>query len=177
MDPLLSLAAGFFCAGLLLGAGWHKLRAPAAFRRALAGYELLPAFGLPVAARLLPLLEIALGAALLFPATRPTAAALACALFLLYALAMGVNLLRGRRGMDCGCSFGARAGGLTAFMPLRNLLFALTAALAAAPPLRAPQLADYTGATCAAAAFWLIALAAETAQATALQMRSGAEAG
>lgn len=177
MDPLLVLAAGFFCAGLLLGAGWHKLRAPEAFRRALAGYELLPAFCLPVAARLLPLLEIALGAALLLPATRPAAAALACALFLLYALAMGVNLLRGRRGMDCGCSFGARAAGLSAFMPLRNLLFALAAALAAAPPVRAPQLADYTGAVCAAAAFWLIALAAETAQSTALQMRGGAEAG
>jgi len=177
MDPLLLLAACFFCAGLLLGAGWHKLRAPWAFRRALAGYQLLPAFCLPVAARLLPLIEIALGAALLFPTARPTAALLACALFLLYALAMGVNLLRGRRGMDCGCSFGARAGGLTAFMPLRNVLFALAAALAAAPPLRAPLFADYAAAACAAAAFWLIALAAETAQATALQMRGGAEAG
>jgi len=88
---------------ILFAAAWHKLSDPDVFAGALQAYELLPQPAVSVAARILPVLEVALGIAILVPSTRAPALLATAALMLLYAAAMGVNLVRGRSQIDCGC--------------------------------------------------------------------------
>ena len=71
----------------------------------------------------LPWLEAALAFALLVPASRHLAALGAAALLAGYALAIGINLWRGRRDIDCGCAGPEQA------QPIRPVLLARNAAL------------------------------------------------
>ena len=104
LDPVFGIVPAAAMALLLLAAAWHKWRARAEFSAVLAAYRLLPRRMLPLAAWLTPTLETAIAAGLLARATRPAAALLGCALLLAYAGAIAVNLRRGRRDLDCGCS-------------------------------------------------------------------------
>lgn len=133
-DPVWVHGAAALLALLLVHAGLVKLRAVAWFRGVVADYRLLPQrLELPAAIGL-PLLELLAGVALLLPVSRGPAALLAAVLFGAYALAMAVNLRRGRRDVDCGC------GGRDAVMPLswwlvaRNGVLVLICGLAAVPP-------------------------------------------
>lgn len=81
----------------------HKLRAPRAFAVALSGHGLLPTLLLAPVARLLPVVEVTLAAALLLPGSAPIAGPLASVLLVVYGAAMASNLLRGRTEIDCGC--------------------------------------------------------------------------
>ncbi|ALJ21599.1 MauE/DoxX family redox-associated membrane protein [Microbacterium sp. No. 7] len=122
---------------LLLLAGIPKLRDRAGMLAAVQGYRLLPAPLERVVAALLPLGEVALGALLVTGLAVPFAPAAASALFLVFFGALAINLLRGRRELDCGCfSFAAaghapRIGWLHAVRAL--VLAAAAAALALAP--------------------------------------------
>lgn len=107
MDPLVLLTASTLMALLFGVAGLHKLRAPTAFRATLAEYRLLPASFLPSTAVLLPVLELAIAAGFLLDAVRPMAAAVSVAILALYAGAMTINVLRGRRDLSCGCTWAA----------------------------------------------------------------------
>ena len=104
-QPHAQLLLRLVLGGLLLLAGVTKLADREGFRRAVADYQVLPG-GLerPFAA-LLPWLETTLGALLLLGLGTAVAASLATPLFLSFALAIGVNLRRGRH-FDCHC-FGA----------------------------------------------------------------------
>jgi hypothetical protein len=112
---------------ILLAAGALKLPAPAAFARVIAGFKLLPrAFHRPLA-YLLPSLECAIGAFLLFSIwsshERLTswASVFASVLFMIFAMAIAINLLRGRREISCGC-FGVRESDQIGWgLVLRNL--------------------------------------------------------
>ncbi len=88
--------------GLLLLAGATKLANRAGFRQAVAEYQVLPRRLEAPFANVLPWLETALGALLLLGLVTTVAAALATPLFLSFGVAIGVNLLRGRR-FDCHC--------------------------------------------------------------------------
>lgn len=88
--------------GLLLLAGVTKLTDRLAFRQAVAEYQVLPASLERPFAMALPWLEIVIGALLLLGLATRDAAALAALLFLSFGVAIGVNLLRGRR-FDCHC--------------------------------------------------------------------------
>lgn len=135
IDPALfhGLTLGLGLLFLVAGAG--KLAAPRRFATAVAGYRLLPAAAsLPVAI-LLAGSEVAAGVAAISFAERLQSAALAvCAfLLLLYAAAMAINLGRGRRAVDCGCTTAvttARAIGWD--LVLRNGVLACLATAAAA---------------------------------------------
>lgn len=85
---------------LLAGAAWHKWQAFADFQRALAAYQLLPASQLRTASYAVVLSEALIAVLIWFS---PIGAWSAAALFAGYAAAMGINLVRGRRDMDCGC--------------------------------------------------------------------------
>ena len=104
-QPHTQLLLRLVLGGLLLLAGVTKLADRASFRAAVAEYEVLPG-GLerPFAA-LLPWVETALGVLLLLGLGTAVAAALATPVFVSFALAIGVNLVRGRH-FDCHC-FGA----------------------------------------------------------------------
>lgn len=134
IDPVLGAIVCGSCALLFALAGAHKLRARAEFAETLAGYRLLSARLVPPASHLVPTLECLIAAGLLTASARQPASLAGAALLTVYAGAMGVNLLRGRRQLDCGC-LGPRGGGrVSAVLVLRNILVAL--ALAAAGDLR-----------------------------------------
>jgi hypothetical protein len=119
LDPAIgTLFAGAF-ALLFASAALHKARAPAHFAQVLRAYRLLPAslnvsWGVPV-------LELAVAAALLLPATRTIAALSGAALLLVYAFAMAVNLKRGRRDLACGCGGAHEGRPIGVWMVWRNL--------------------------------------------------------
>lgn len=73
---------------------------------------------------LVPPLEVRVAAGLLINSVRETAGFIGAGLLVAYAAAMELNLLRGRRNLDCGC-LGLRGRGvISAALVWRNLLMA-----------------------------------------------------
>jgi hypothetical protein len=128
IDPALVLVVRLGGALLLLGAAGHKLRDRERFRAALAGHRLLPERSVPLAAALLVAVEVGLGLGLL---ATPGAGIFAAGLLVVYGGAIGVNLARGRRHIDCGC--GGSRQGLSGWLVARNLVVAAALAACAAP--------------------------------------------
>ncbi|UJF24226.1 hypothetical protein L0B52_07775 [Suttonella sp. R2A3] len=118
---------------LLAGAAWHKWQHNADFQSALAAYRLLPLDAVRATAFVIMGLE-ALTALLLW--LSPIGALLAAAIFAAYALAMGINLARGRSDIDCGC--GGVPIHISWHLLLRNaalIALALVAAFSAPVPM------------------------------------------
>lgn len=161
-DPIFIIASAITIAVILASAATHKLRAPARFRTQLENYQLLPKALLKVVAHGLPLLEIGVAFALLVPASRPSAALIAAALLALYAAAIGINLWRGRAGIDCGCSGPDQAQPLRPVLLARNaVLVALALVASIAPQARDLGFFDGFVVIAAAAVTLLIYAAAE----------------
>jgi Methylamine utilisation protein MauE len=134
MDPALQLIMRGALALLLCWAAVHKLRNVAEFREALAAYELLPRRCVRAAAALLVASELAIGVTLLLPGIGAGAALGAAALLCTYAGAIGINLLRGRRHIDCGCVGAAARRPIGLALVARNgalVVIALASALPA----------------------------------------------
>jgi hypothetical protein len=147
LDPALSLALRLALAWLLLAAALHKARHRNAFRAALAGYRLLPGRWVAAAAWGLAAAELSAGLLLLSAPARdgaawdgatPAGAALAGGLFVLYGGAIGLNLARGRRHIDCGCAGPGGRRTLSEGLLLRNVVLVLAVVTAALPPPARP---------------------------------------
>ncbi len=155
VDPVLPLTASAFSAGLLCLSALAKRRAPLRFRAALQAQAIFPARNVAFIARLIAPLELAaatLAAAafLSYQLTRELriiAATVGVALYLGFALALMLNLLRGRRDIDCGCFFSATAVDLSPrlsyWQVVRNLALAVSLASLIPAPTRAVQPLDY----------------------------------
>jgi hypothetical protein len=128
-----AISAGLLCL-VFLRAALHKWGAREEFAGILADYRLLPAHAVPAIAVLLPAVEAFTAALLVLPASRGASAALALALLLAYAAAMGWNLLHGRIAIDCGC--GGPAQAISWLHVLRNVWLAAVASLALWLPAR-----------------------------------------
>lgn len=127
-------AATVFLILLFVRAAWHKATDFGRFSGFLADYRLLPAGLVAGAARALIGAELGCVALLAWPASSAAGALAAIALLLLYALAIGINVARGHRRIDCGC--GGTPQHLSWALVLRNLALAglaLPAAVASAP--------------------------------------------
>ncbi|EJF73593.1 methylamine utilization protein MauE [Pseudomonas sp. 21615526] len=160
IDPIFIIASALAIAVLLASAATHKLRAPARFARQLADYQLLPEAVTRPAARVIPLLELVIAFALLVPASRSWAALGAAGLIALYAAAIGINLWRGRRDIDCGCAGPDQAQPLRPILLLRNGALVAVALLASVLPI-ARDLGFFDGfVTVAASAVALLIYAA-----------------
>ncbi|SEB88456.1 Methylamine utilisation protein MauE [Pseudomonas mohnii] len=159
-DPIFIIASAIAIAVLLASAATHKVRAPARFARQLADYQLLPDSLVRPVARLVPLLELAIAFALLVPVSRGWAALSAASLLALYAAAIGINLWRGRRDIDCGCAGPDQAQPLRPVLLLRNSVLVVLALLASVAPI-ARDMTVFDGfVTVAAAAVALLIYAA-----------------
>jgi uncharacterized membrane protein YphA (DoxX/SURF4 family) len=103
---VVALALRWLLAVVLMVSGAAKLGSAAGLRKAISRYRVVPdAVILPVA-RLLPAVELCLGLLLATGVLlAPAAIAVAC-LFVVFAVAIAVNLVRGRH-FDCGCGLGA----------------------------------------------------------------------
>jgi hypothetical protein len=138
LDPGIGALIIVAVAMLLLTASVHKWRELGVFAVTLRAYRLMPDAAVLVVAPLVAAVEAALGTAMLIPRARPAAAIAGAALLGLYAAAIAINLVRGRRDLDCGC--GGREGRrpIAPWMVTRNLLLAAALVLAALPWARRP---------------------------------------
>jgi hypothetical protein len=98
----------------------HKLSEFAYFSAMLAEYRLLPRAMSHAAAVALTASEALVVMLLLFPTTRVAGASIAATLLGLYAIAMALNLQRGRTRIDCGC--GGPGQAISWFLVVRNLV-------------------------------------------------------
>lgn len=167
LDPALALVLRGGLALVLGAAAWHKLRDLPAFHGAVEAYRLAPAATTSALAAALVAAEIVATAALLVPGAPGAGPLLAAALFLLYGIAIGVNVARGRGDLDCGCTGPAARQPIRGWMLGRNAALAASALLALAPasprPLEAVDAVAIFGALVVLSAGWtsLHRLAAE----------------
>ena len=123
IDPAVdALLAGAF-ALLFASAALHKWRDPGRFAAAFRAYGVVPP-ALAGVALLVPVLELAIAAALLAARSRRGAAAAGAALLLAYAAAIAVNIGRGRRDLDCGSGGPRERRPIGAWMVWRNITLA-----------------------------------------------------
>ncbi len=141
IDPAIDVAIRGGLALLFAAAALHKLRDLTRFRAIVVAYEVLPSTLVSAAAPLVAACEAALAVGLLFPAdtSRTVWALAAAAMFALYAVAIAVNLYRGRRDIDCGCGFGTASEKIGPALLVRNA-FLVTVALWASAPRAARSL-------------------------------------
>jgi len=161
VDPVAAWLARLALAGVFAGAALHKWRDLGAFTAAVGAHRLVPAAAVGALARALAACETAVAVSLLVPGSAPRAAWVAAALLALYSGAIAINLLRGRREIDCGCS--ARPQPLSGRLLARNAALGALA-IAAALPASARVLVWVDALTAAAglAALALLWLAAQT---------------
>jgi hypothetical protein len=116
-----------FVALVLMISGGTKLVGLRRFVVVVRNFQLCPARLAQPVAYSLPCLELLTSLALLSEWSPRLAGLLAAGLFLLFGAAVAINLLRGRREIDCGC-FGSshRSRGLTWGLVGRNLLLAVS---------------------------------------------------
>jgi hypothetical protein len=147
VDPVIALGLVLLLGWVLLDAGLGKLSDPALTAAHIDDYRLLPEGMGAWIARPLAAFEIALALLLLLPFSRAPALVFAAVLLGGYGLAITVNLLRGRRDIDCGCGGPGQSQRLSVALPLRNFLLVAAALVAALSP---GQPAHWSG--------WLFAL-------------------
>ena len=168
IDPVPAAMIVLSLAALWIAAGLHKLADLAAFARSLEAYDIAPRALLPLLARSLPILELALAAGLLIAPTRP-AAGLAGALLLMgYGAAIALNLRRGRRDLDCGCMGSGTRSQISSALVWRNAIAAVASLSAGLPHAeRALSWMDTLTIVAGAAVIALLYLATESLRATA----------
>ena len=140
IDPVIQIVSALVLSCVFVTSGFHKCQAPAEFAATLSNYKIMPEALIRQCVYLLPVVEIMTGAALLIPAVAWLAALAAGALLTAYMLAIGVNLLRGRRNIDCGCGGPQQKQTINEWMIARNGLLLFLAALAGAPVQPRPLL-------------------------------------
>jgi hypothetical protein len=119
IEAMLLIIVRTFLAALLLASAAHKFMALDQFRLAVTDYDVLPRQMIGAVTWGLPLAELIIGAALLWQPFHLWAGVAAAMMFALYAVVMLVNLVRGRRDIECGCSFGS--GRTVSYaLPFRN---------------------------------------------------------
>lgn len=123
---LLAATAAAFTALVFARAAWHKIADFTAFTGFVADYRIVPESQVRTASMALVAAEVAIPVTLLIPGLQPVGAALAVLLLGLYAAAMGINILRGRTSIECGC--GGAATLLSPTLLVRNGVLALIAA-------------------------------------------------
>jgi len=133
VDALIALRLLLALVFLVAGAG--KLGHREELEGVIANYRVLPRALAGPFSRVLGPLEILIGLALLAGSLASPLAETAAALLLgAFALAMGINLRRGRAHIDCGCFRGTLRQTLRIELVLRNLLLVAAAALCAFMP-------------------------------------------
>ena len=167
-DPIVVAACSAAAALVLAHALWPKLRDFSGFWGAVSAYRLVPDAWSRWVALAYVGAETASVAALVAAPLHPGAALLAACVVVLASGAVGINLLRGRRDIRCGCGSDADSLRLSKGLLLRNLgllavlvLAAITAAgLAADTAPRAFTLLDTLAAGFCALALLLLWLGA-----------------
>lgn len=130
MESSLSLLLRLIFGTMFLAAGASKLSDLGEFAEAIKHYQLIPGATAGAVARGVAVTEAALGIVLLLGAAIPIASLLGSVLLVIFALAMAINLIRGRQ-IPCGCKRESEpiqikhivrnAAGIAALIALTNL--------------------------------------------------------
>jgi hypothetical protein len=144
LDPVYSQTVALFIAFVFAFAGLHKVMDYSRHAGIVADYQIVPVSLVPVLAPLVIILEFASAALVLLPAKRSVGLVLSIGLLAAYLFSIGLNLLRGRKSIDCGCGWGTQGHQLSGWLVFRNLVM-IAAALTALLPLmdRSLQVADW----------------------------------
>jgi hypothetical protein len=102
-DPIIAWTARLLLALVLATAALGKLRALDEFIGVVHNYRILPEPLVRPVAYALPPLELMLAVGFLLEPTRALASTATAALLAIFALAMAINIGRGRTEIDCGC--------------------------------------------------------------------------
>lgn len=138
MDPIVSGILRVSLASVFALAALHKLRDPGGFTTIVRGYGLVPDRVAPLVTALLAPAEVAAVATLLWPGLASVGAAVAVLLLCVYSGAIGLNLARGRRDIDCGCLGPGHRRSLSGGLLARNALLGGAALLGAWPVTARP---------------------------------------
>jgi uncharacterized membrane protein len=138
IDPAVALLLAGALAAIFAWSGAVKAVDLERFEGAAAKYRLLPRAVEKHVAWAVPLCEWAGAAGLLNPSTRTCAAVGLLLLLCLFTGAIGINLVRGRTNIDCGCFGPALRQDLSAWLLARNAVLMVLAALVATPTGRRP---------------------------------------
>lgn len=166
LDPLAHWILALCFSMLFVMAGLHKTANKVQFRVNLTAYRLLPARAIPLLATTIPLFEIFLGLAWLSSLFANIVALLSASLLAIYTTAIGINLIRGRSYIDCGCGLSSSKGNsgdiqqLSSALLIRNGLLISAALLASLPSTdRLLGLMDFFAIATASIVFILLYLA------------------
>lgn len=128
-DPIIALALRIALIALFGFSVLHKLSAFGVYAQTVTDYRLLPERLSKLASVIMFGVELTIIAALL--SLEPGwPFLLAAAVLTVYALAIGINLARGRRQIDCGCG-GPPGQTISLALVIRNVFLAAAAALCA----------------------------------------------
>jgi hypothetical protein len=133
LDPAISWVMALGVAVLFATAVGHKLGDWKSFQATVANYGLLPGAVVPMAAAVVVALECGATLFILLIETRSLGALLSAGLLGSYALAMAVNLVRGRVILDCGCLGISQRQPVRWWMVWRNLAMAALSLIAGLP--------------------------------------------
>jgi uncharacterized membrane protein YphA (DoxX/SURF4 family) len=128
LDPVFAWVLRCSLAALFAAAAIHKIRDPRAFLRTFSEYEILPRLIAAPAAIIFVVSEISIAVGLLIDPGGYAAGLAAVSLLLIYTAAICVNLLRGRRNIDCGCLGPTNRQTLSGWLVSRNALLLIGAA-------------------------------------------------
>ncbi len=140
LDPLILKVIAIGLGLMFLVAAYHKLSEAGQFRITLLEYQVIPEALVAPASRVIPIIELLLGGCLaagLLP--RWHNCYRQCLVTRVYALAIGINIQRGRVHFDCGCGFGGKSDNeqyLSGGLLIRNIVLiaaALVTLIPAAP--------------------------------------------
>ncbi|MGH6632334.1 MauE/DoxX family redox-associated membrane protein [Sphingopyxis sp.] len=138
MVPLIAFADHLFCAAIAAMLAWgaaSHLRHWQRFRALVADYRLVPDFAVRPTAGAVVLGEWLAAALILVPGpSRVVGFVFGATLLTALAVAMAINLLRGRRSLSCGCDLFAADRPIAWPLVLRNLLLATLMFAAAGLP-------------------------------------------
>ncbi len=133
LDPSPGILLVAALALLFASAAWHKARSVSEFTAVFVAYRVLPAAVSGRIAWAVPMLELAIAAALPWEPSRRAAAVAGIVLLIAYAGGIALNLARGRRDLDCGCAGAGNRRSIAGWMVWRNLLLAACLGVAAMP--------------------------------------------
>jgi hypothetical protein len=143
LDPAIAALIVACTALLFASAAIHKVRDLRRFDEIFNAYGLIPGRTRLRLSRAVPVVEGLIAVGLLLAAARSAAVLSAIVLLLAYAVAIGINLGRGRRDLACGCGGPDDRRPIAAWMVWRNLLMASLLAVVLLPwSTRAWELTD-----------------------------------
>ena len=133
-DPLVHGAFSVALAALFASTAVHKLKDVRSFSETMRQYRLLPEPFVVLFAVVLIKCEMILAIGLCLPDWRPLAGFGAAVLLMLYSMAIAINLVRGRRNIDCGCLGPGQRQPISEWLLLRNATVALAAIIVTFEP-------------------------------------------